>query len=523
MKRRARGWGFAVLLGLLAVPAAARALEADTIRTTVHWRPNMPHVVQGELVVAPEGTLIIHAGTQVFLGYGARILVQGSLQALGDPDDRILFTWFTPYQRWESIAADDPQGAFILRSCVLEGASGIDWGWVDRGMIGVRDGALTLTDCELRNGSQCAVLAVRSWLDIRDNVVHDFYDVGFSLRPGCSGTVQGNEIYDISDDGMNVDGSDLDILENVVHDVGDDGIDFDGSQGLLAGNQVWNAGDSGLTFAGEDDAPYLENNLVYGCNIGLKIKDQAVVTVFNTTVADNFFGVRVYESVPGNGGARATLINCIVWGNSVGVVVDELSQLDAGFSDIQGSEPYPGPGNILADPLFLNPDNGVYRLAPGSPCIDAGTSFFAPPEDMEGQDRWDDPDVPNTGSGAYPYYDIGADEFVPGPSETPPPVPGDAAGVRVVVGPNPFADRVHIRFGLERAGFVGGRILGADGRLLRRLFQGQLPAGWHEWTWDGRDERGRLLPAGVYFLRVEGPDGRAGSWRILRLHAGPGR
>lgn len=36
-------------------------------------------------------------------------------------------------------------------------------------------------------------------------------------------------------------------------------------------------------------------------------------------------------------------------------------------------QPWPGTGNINADPLFVDPDNLAYGLAPGSPCIDAGS------------------------------------------------------------------------------------------------------------------------------------------------------
>ena len=57
-------------------------------------------------------------------------------------------------------------------------------------------------------------------------------------------------------------------------------------------------------------------------------------------------------------------------------------------------------------------DGGDFRPGPGSPCIDAGASDGAPTEDINGIPRWDDPYVPNSGGGAYPYYDIGAHEYV---------------------------------------------------------------------------------------------------------------
>jgi flagellar hook assembly protein FlgD len=40
------------------------------------------------------------------------------------------------------------------------------------------------------------------------------------------------------------------------------------------------------------------------------------------------------------------------------------------------------------------------------------------------------------------------------------------------------------------------------GRRVRNLLEGVFPAGNHAATWDGLDERGRHVPAGVYFCRL---------------------
>lgn len=56
----------------------------------------------------------------------------------------------------------------------------------------------------------------------------------------------------------------------------------------------------------------------------------------------------------------------------------------------------------------------------------------------------------------------------------------------------------------------------AEGRLVRGLAEGPLPAGVHEFTWDGSDERGRLLGAGVYLCRLS-VEGEVVTQRIVRL------
>lgn len=59
-----------------------------------------------------------------------------------------------------------------------------------------------------------------------------------------------------------------------------------------------------------------------------------------------------------------------------------------------------GSHDISADPLLVDPANGDFHLAPGSPCIDAGDPDNYPPTDFEGDSR---------PQGAAP--DIGADEY----------------------------------------------------------------------------------------------------------------
>lgn len=60
---------------------------------------------------------------------------------------------------------------------------------------------------------------------------------------------------------------------------------------------------------------------------------------------------------------------------------------------------------LWSDDPLLTPD---FRLKANSPCIDAGTASNAPPTDMDGEARWDDPRHSNVVS----IVDIGADEFV---------------------------------------------------------------------------------------------------------------
>ena len=111
--------------------------------------------------------------------------------------------------------------------------------------------------------------------------------------------------------------------------------------------------------------------------------------------------------------AGLVVANCVLWGDSPDQIFTESETLTVTFSDVQGG--WPGTGNIDADPLFVDPDNGNFRLSPGSPSIDAGDNTAVPLEittDLDGNPRFvDDPDTPDTGNGDPPIVDMGAYEL----------------------------------------------------------------------------------------------------------------
>ena len=70
--------------------------------------------------------------------------------------------------------------------------------------------------------------------------------------------------------------------------------------------------------------------------------------------------------------------------------------------------------------------------------------------------------------------------------------------------PNPFNPVTKIQFTLGQSAQVSLRVFDVQGRTVRTLLNSYLSSGPRVISWDGRDDRGRLLPSGTYFLRLAG-------------------
>lgn len=68
--------------------------------------------------------------------------------------------------------------------------------------------------------------------------------------------------------------------------------------------------------------------------------------------------------------------------------------------------------------------------------------------------------------------------------------------------PNPFKFRANIRYQLPIQSKVSLMIYDISGRAVRNLINEVKGPGLQNITWDGRDDRGRILPNSVYFYRL---------------------
>lgn len=68
--------------------------------------------------------------------------------------------------------------------------------------------------------------------------------------------------------------------------------------------------------------------------------------------------------------------------------------------------------------------------------------------------------------------------------------------------PNPFNLNTTIEFELREQGDVVLTIYDLLGNAVRNLHSGTLEANIYQYSWDGADNEGRIVPSGIYFVRL---------------------
>ncbi len=131
-----------------------------------------------------------------------------------------------------------------------------------------------------------------------------------------------------------------------------------------------------------------------------------VLHLTNVTMAENK-SERLID-----GDASLYIQNSIVAGNEW---LHASEADDCSYSDIYDSEVSCPTGDffVTSPPLFASQSGGDYHLSASSPCIDAANGDWASSTDLEGNSRYDVPNVADQGSGSPTYVDMGAYEYQP--------------------------------------------------------------------------------------------------------------
>lgn len=184
---------------------------------------------------------------------------------------------------------------------------------------------------------------------------------------------------------------------------------FNASPRIQRIRAIGNSTSAVVSVSGAGSSPLLisselaRNSGTAGGNV-IEITAGNVMKMFNTTIVDNELEFVAL-------GSDLVAANCIVVGN---VPQDEYpAALFMSHSIVEGG--LPGPGNLDVDPAFEDRSGGDFRLAPGSPAVDAGDTNSASGiglSDVGGRPRFvNDRNIVDTGvPSSNEMVDIGAHE-----------------------------------------------------------------------------------------------------------------
>ena len=209
-------------------------------------------------------------------------------------------------------------------------------------------------------------------------------------------------------------------------------------------------------------------------------------------------------------GAAVSGGNNIVWDNTSYTNPNIGGTVNFTYSNVQGG--LTGTGNINSNPFFVhNPPNGWFFLAQtaagqnrNSPCMNAGNPASSMIIGSTRTDLIQDAGVVDMGF----HWWLAADQM-PGLNlrldddpELQQPIEGTVVPQSMDLGienhPNPFNPATTVTLWLDQAAPVDLTVYDAAGRMVERLFQGDLAAGSHDFLFSGMS-----LPAGVYVYRAD--------------------
>jgi hypothetical protein len=243
-----------------------------------------------------------------------------------------------------------------------------------------------------------------------------------------------------------------------------------------------------------------------------------------------------FLSVPDGGSVSVTIAFAVAPGNFPAVTAyrEEYAAYRAGIMS--------GGSLLAAQPPLANAfaaqvlHDGTYAPQPGAPAPDyhgRETALRAPPGQLLQFQDCHDPAPRFVNDTQYSWFDFDCDYCTgvydlasqsglahhtwtsASPTTSVPPLP-PAQRPALAVSPNPVKGLARVRFSLASAEQLDVAVFDMAGRRIRGLLSGTLGAGEHELAWDGEDEAGHDVAAGVYLVRLTAGE-RTNTLRLVRM------
>ncbi len=480
---QAAGARLAVCAGVLAaVAGGAGATQVPAGPVSGVWTAaGSPYEVLGNITVPAGEHLEVEAGAAVVFQGAYRLTVQGTLAAVGIEGAPVSWNGTT---RWQGLRFENVGSLSTLRCCEIRNA--------EQGVTSV-GARLDVEACLLAAHVTALHIFGVGYPDparvrvdrcvIRDNQQH-----GIFLVENSHAEVTHCEITQCA-----LDGSARGALQ----------LSNQSAQGsndpLISGNWIHHNVWQGLTAfdvtGGGRIRPTVTDNVIEHNYTGIyllyasgRFHRNQINHNFQAGNPNSGAGVMVYGAT-----AHPVFTANTTTGNYTGYYI--VQGATANLGDLNNADPDDDGGNLIYG--NLDPSGhlwSVYNLS-AADIMAENNAWDSGDPSLIAVTIYDGHDNPASGTVDFePFLSLAAVESPPG------------AAIRIHAGgPSPFGGRTRLAFSLAGDARRGARlvVLDAQGRLLRRIFEGPLAPGTHQGEWDGTDAGGRPAPAGVYFWRLE--------------------
>ncbi|NOR46067.1 MAG: T9SS type A sorting domain-containing protein [Candidatus Delongbacteria bacterium] len=420
--------------------------------------------ITGSLTVETGDSLIIEPGVTLNFDTDTELIVNGYLKAEGTEEDTIYFNAKT--DNWVGITVNRPSSGTLIKYCSINRTNTEGHAISIKNLYGINienTEINTLGSGILVESRTCSIEYVKINCISYTFPEHPTGLEGYGTNISMKNCEINNYKY-----GMQIFETEI-VIENSFL-----------SSATYMGMYSWGGSVKIYNVTFRTDIETVENTMLYVRNsyISGTILNGGSVSVINSNVSGS------YENC-------GTIIGTIVTTNANG-------------------DPCDAYGNISMDPMFVDAENGDFRLQSTSPCIDAGTNTITdyefPIGDLDDNYRiWDGDgngsDIVDMGAYEYDSHStsINNEQFT---------IENHTLEQNY---PNPFNPETTISYSLLNNAQVNLKVYDIAGREVCSLVDQKQNKGLHEIKFNGSN-----LTSGIYFYRLS-VDGEAVSNRKMML------
>jgi len=346
------------------------------------YKANSPYFVQNDVNIGTAGILTVEPGVDIYFSNGKSIYCSGKILMQGTSGEPINLTSYYPFEKWGAVCFNNSNATselnFVNISNATNGNDNINFfASVSSYNSTVNLSNVNFDNVKLPVSSQFSNMTINSCKFENVTALGDYINCNGGNLILTNSVLKGNKLSDM--DGIdlgfmigttqiknntitNFTGSNSDAI-----DLGDASINVD-----IENNIILNCGDKGISI-GQGSSASLLRNAIAGCNLGVGVKDSlSYAEIMNCTFYSNNVGVACFQKTDNEGGGKADVSNSIFAEmNESSYTNDNFSTINIKYS-LSNTDLLPGQGNVLAQPLMINPDGANFHLQLRSPCIDNG-------------------------------------------------------------------------------------------------------------------------------------------------------